>query len=174
MNAFSLFYCSTAEFCLQRQLFGSKRRRRGVMASFHYQVSISPTFFSWLFCMNFLRKAFLYLNFRFELFWFKNIGANALIKCCRNWPLSGNLISQGNFKFHYALHVSIFCCNWCCCSNGSGQLGLIKEEEDESFVSQTENVFILFKKLVQAKTYWEAQCWGHTYSPRFNRILHRR
>ncbi len=29
---------------------------------------------------------FLYLGFRFELLWRKNIGANALIKCWWNWP----------------------------------------------------------------------------------------
>jgi hypothetical protein len=32
------------------------------------------------FCSKVLCEAFLYLHFRFELFWRKNIGANALIK----------------------------------------------------------------------------------------------
>ncbi len=32
-------------------------------------------------------EALLYWHFRFEIFWRKNIGANALIKCRWNWPL---------------------------------------------------------------------------------------
>ncbi len=50
------------------------------------QVSISPTFYSSLFCTKVLQEAFLYLQFRFELFWWKNIGTNALIKCWWHWP----------------------------------------------------------------------------------------
>ncbi len=39
------------------------------------------TFYAWLFPTKISRKAFLCLHLRFELFWRKNIGANALIKC---------------------------------------------------------------------------------------------
>jgi hypothetical protein len=44
-------------------------------------VSISPTFYARIFCTKVLREAYLYLHLRFELFWCKDIGANALIKC---------------------------------------------------------------------------------------------
>ncbi len=50
-----------------------------------HQVSISPTFYE-LFRTKVLRKAFLYLHFRLNFFWRKNIGASTHIKCCRNWP----------------------------------------------------------------------------------------
>ncbi len=39
------------------------------------QVSISPTLYAQLFLTKVLRKAFLYLDLRFVLFWRKNIGA---------------------------------------------------------------------------------------------------
>jgi hypothetical protein len=45
-----------------------------------FQVSISPTIYMRLFCTKVLRKAFLKLHFRFELFGCNNIGPNALIK----------------------------------------------------------------------------------------------
>jgi hypothetical protein len=41
------------------------------------QVTISPTFYAQLFCTKVLRKASLYLHFRFVIFWNKNIGAKA-------------------------------------------------------------------------------------------------
>jgi hypothetical protein len=39
--------------------------------------SISPTFYARLFSTKVSRKTFLYLDFRFVLFWRKNIGAKA-------------------------------------------------------------------------------------------------
>ncbi len=44
-------------------------------------VSISPTFYVRHFRTKVLHKAFLFLHFRFDLFWRKNIGANALREC---------------------------------------------------------------------------------------------
>ncbi len=43
----------------------------------HLQESISPTFYARIFCTKVLRKIFLFLDFRFVLFWRKNIGAKA-------------------------------------------------------------------------------------------------
>jgi hypothetical protein len=40
-------------------------------------VSISPTLYAWIFHTKVSREAFLYLDFRFVLFWRKNIGAKA-------------------------------------------------------------------------------------------------
>ncbi len=42
-----------------------------------FLVSISPTFYARLFRTKVLREAFLYWNWRFLLFWRKNIGAKA-------------------------------------------------------------------------------------------------
>jgi hypothetical protein len=43
-------------------------------------VSISPTFYEKLLCMKVTQAAFLYLHFRFVLFWRKNTGAKAAHK----------------------------------------------------------------------------------------------
>jgi hypothetical protein len=53
------------------------------------QMSISPTFYKRLFQMKVLREAFLYSHIRYELFWHKNIGANAfmLVKLTAGWEL---------------------------------------------------------------------------------------
>ncbi len=44
------------------------------------QVSISPTFYWWLYRMKVLLEAYLCLHFRFVLFWCKNIGSKAALK----------------------------------------------------------------------------------------------
>ncbi len=49
------------------------------------QVSISSTFYVRLIHTKVLNKVFLYLHFRFEIFWRENIGANALIQCWWSW-----------------------------------------------------------------------------------------
>jgi hypothetical protein len=41
----------------------------------------APTFYVWLFRMQVSRETFLYSHYMFKLFWYKNIGTNALIKC---------------------------------------------------------------------------------------------
>ncbi len=55
------------------------------------------------FCMKVLLEAFLYFHVRVELFWCKNIGTNALIKCGWYWPqiLSRRLHGQNWFIFDY-------------------------------------------------------------------------
>ncbi len=64
------------------------KMQKNVCLCRHFQVSISPTFYARLFCIQVSRKAVMYLHIRYELsFWRKNIGANVLIKCRRNWPL---------------------------------------------------------------------------------------
>jgi hypothetical protein len=56
-------------------------------------------------------KLFLYLHFRFELFWHKNIGANLLIKCWWNWPQWSKynyLFSSHDFYFLEYLWLHTF------------------------------------------------------------------
>jgi hypothetical protein len=48
------------------------------------KVSISPKFYARLFRAKVLCEPFLNLHFRRKLFWHKNFGANALIKCWLN------------------------------------------------------------------------------------------
>ncbi len=70
-------------WCSTHQCTVSRRRTRRRHSS---QVSISPAFYTRLFCTKVLRKAFLHIHFRFGLFRRKNNGANALIMCWWNWP----------------------------------------------------------------------------------------
>ncbi len=77
------------------------------------QVSISPPFYVRLFCTKVLRiKLFLYLHFRFEIFWCKNIGANVLLKCWWNWPQDVSKCSWINLLSSYNLVHSTTCKKW--------------------------------------------------------------
>jgi hypothetical protein len=106
---------------------------------FSVMVSISPTFYARLFCTKVLRKAFLSLHFRFELFWCKNIGANALKKCWWNWSMEKrNLSHYGPFKkhvtlcsvWHYAF-LSLFFGNICSLSCQMGNKTVAPWSSDE-------------------------------------------
>ncbi len=60
-------------------------------------MSISPTFYAQLFHTKVLRKAFLYLHFRFELFFDCNIGCENVVcvECFKN---------NNNFNNFYRAH----------------------------------------------------------------------
>ncbi len=70
-------------------------------------VSISPTFLVRLFCTKVLYTAFLYLRFRFVLFWRKNTSAKAAQKCWWNLPLMCKKVESmlGDFIFKICVYL---------------------------------------------------------------------
>ncbi len=103
-----LFLC-----CCSYSCFRDKNCwRRGSHAAFHTlsseagdQVSISPTFHTRLFCTKVSHEAFLSLHLRFELFWRKIIGTNALLKYWWNWPQD----KFGNLSMWWITHLTQLC-----------------------------------------------------------------
>ncbi len=48
-------------------------------------LSISSTFYMWIYCTIVFLEAFLQLHFGFVIFWRKNIGPKGRVKCWWNW-----------------------------------------------------------------------------------------
>ncbi len=95
-----------------------------------HRVSISPTFYARLFRWKVLWESFLYIHFRLELFWRKNIGAKTAHrmsvkltqggKFClswsnKMWKKGGRRRAKGGImeKGIYIIRFPLRCC--CCC-----------------------------------------------------------